>query len=64
MRTPYLQWFRDQGKGQEASDDTKATEDFIGSWPIARLMCEDGKDAEQKWKYLISKFEVNAMTYI
>lgn len=58
-----LQWFRDQGRGQEAADAINAEQVMYGIWPVAIWRCECRQDAEQKWQRLYAEFAVNAMTY-
>ena len=58
-----LQWFRDQGQGQAAADEVQAIEEMVGSWPVAILVCLDKYHCDCMWRYLLTKFAVNAMTY-
>lgn len=57
-----LRWFRDQGRGQEAADVTGADQ-IIDVWPQAVLPCTSYEDSEVKWRGLLNRFGVNAMTY-
>jgi hypothetical protein len=58
-----LRWYRDQGRGQEAADNTNADQLMDGTWPIAVLPCDGYKDAGKRWKDLLDTYGVNATTY-
>lgn len=58
----YLRWFRDKGRGQEASNAVNAREDFDGAWPIA-MWQGDREQCEAMWKYLYTTFDVNPTNY-
>ncbi len=62
----YLKWFRDQGRGQEASTAVKAVESVYDGipWPVAVVNCTDRTHANEVWEKLYREFGVNAMTYI
>ena len=57
----FLQWFRDLGNGQQASDHFGATEVMNGSWPVAHLEIQAG-DPTNLWQRLYDTFGVNATT--
>lgn len=66
----YLQWYRDKGRGEEATAYFAKSRQYkrllvkdtvCGSFPVARLFCEKGKD-HKLWKFLLTRFGVNAMT--
>lgn len=59
----YLQWYRDQGNGQNAADATRATQ-MVDVWPVARLVVESWTDADRAWSELLRVHRVNATTYL
>lgn len=59
----YLQWYRDKGRGQEASTAMGAVESLDGSWPIARIDCKDNEEANALWDRIYKTYDVNAMTW-
>lgn len=61
FRTKYLRWFRDKGRGQEASDHFEATESMDGNWPIASLSFNTEKERERMWDQLYNDYGVNAL---
>lgn len=60
MDEGYLQWYRDKGNGQLASNEVKANETMLGNWPLAQLPFSGIDDRNQKWMLLYSKYKVNA----
>jgi hypothetical protein len=62
MKT-YLQWYRDRGKGQQASTELKANETMLGSWPLAQLPFTNSQDREEKWNTLYNIYGINAMSF-
>lgn len=60
----YLQWYRDRGKGQEASRAMGAEEVMDGSSPVAVLSVSCQEEVEACWDELYLQFGVNAMTYV
>lgn len=58
-----LQWYRDLGNGQVASDAVHAHESMIGTWPVAIWVCENKEEATERWWRLLQEYQINAMTY-
>jgi hypothetical protein len=58
----YLQWYRDKGRGQEASDQFCATH-IVDYWPIAQLTFDSLDELRKVWAILLHDFGVNATTY-
>lgn len=58
----YLQWYRDQGRGQEAADAIGAIQDMDGSWPTAKLPVTR-ETQDEKWRHLLHTYGINAMFY-
>lgn len=59
----YLQWYRDRGLGQEASNCLNAEESMLGTWPIARLTIRTRRQQDHLWNKLFTEFQINAMMY-
>lgn len=59
----YLQWYRDKGKGQQATDDIPGIiETTCGAWLIAEWECDSQQEARDRWVFLLKRYEINAMT--
>jgi len=56
----YLRWFRDFGRGQEASTYYGAIETQDGLWPIASLPFTTEEEQNRLWRELLDTFGVNA----
>lgn len=65
----YLQWYRDQGRGQEAYDwlakhrlyRRRVVSTTSNGWPVAQFYFRDNAEYHKMWKLLYNKFLVNCV---
>lgn len=58
----YLEWYRDQGRGQTAADCLPCVQK-IDIWPVARLVCANHAESLILWWAILRLWGVNAHTH-